>query len=335
VEPLRSTPSSELGLHSLLPSSFGLLLRLQRLSFLLQKISFVVTCRLLTPSSLYSFKRMIISVVLPLCTVWFAVCISHTFPLAQIASPPHHRAKTAPAMRGVSIAMAVSAAAAAFFGSTIALPDEVGVGNATAVNSTDPPAQKDTVEAISSSFWYSNISHINSTTPDIDDTAGQYKVYREVKEGDGADAIQEAIRGSGYGNGKRHPMWMASQPRVVYFRPGEYFIDKTIYMNTDTVLMGDANNVRATRCRCVFFFVLIMLPASHFERHARLDRRAHTALRTRPRDGREGREFLHRGSEKSGVEYDKGRRHRGIHCSELGRCSGFLPVKGADCHATL
>ena len=122
-------------------------------------------------------------------------------------------------MRVVSFAVAVSAAAAAFFGSTIALPDEVGVGNTTAVNSTDSPAQKDTVEAISSSFWYPNINHKNSEAPDIDDTVGQYKVYREIKGGDGADAIQEAIRGSGYGNGKRHPMWMASQPRVIYFRP--------------------------------------------------------------------------------------------------------------------
>jgi len=120
-------------------------------------------------------------------------------------------------MRVVSFAVAVSAAAAAFFGSTIALPDEVG--DTPALNNTDSSAQKDTVETLGSNFWYPNINHKNSEAPDIDDTVGQYKVYREIKGGDGADAIQEAIRGSGYGNGKRHPMWMASQPRVIYFRP--------------------------------------------------------------------------------------------------------------------
>ena len=114
-----------------------------------------------------------------------------------------------------------------------------------------------------SSFWYSNIDHttgnVRGFAPDLDGD-WVYEVYKAVRPGDGA-GIQAAIN-SGTNGASRHGQWFASQPRVcnscswfgwkekaadieqvVYIPPGEYLISKTIQMNTDTILMGDATNV--------------------------------------------------------------------------------------------
>ncbi|KAL1839257.1 hypothetical protein VTJ49DRAFT_1694 [Mycothermus thermophilus] len=107
-------------------------------------------------------------------------------------------------------------------------------------------AQDGSKYAASSSFWYANIDHttagIRGYAPDLDgDNA--YDVFRAVPAGDGA-AIQPAIL-NGTNGARRHGMWFASQPRVVYLPPGEYIITETIHMNTDTVIMGDATNAAA------------------------------------------------------------------------------------------
>ncbi|PHH72173.1 hypothetical protein CDD80_4731 [Ophiocordyceps camponoti-rufipedis] len=86
-------------------------------------------------------------------------------------------------------------------------------------------------------FWYPNMDHsgpYRGSAPDVD---GDYQVYRAVKTGDG-HGIQKAINDD---NGRqRHGQWLASQPRVVYIPSGTYELDKTLYMNTDTILVGDA-----------------------------------------------------------------------------------------------
>jgi len=68
-----------------------------------------------------------------------------------------------------------------------------------------------------------------------------YPVYMSVNPSDGGAGIQKAINDDGNG-GKRHGEWLASQPRVVYLPPGTYQVSSTIFMNTDTILMGDATN---------------------------------------------------------------------------------------------
>ncbi|KAJ4288296.1 hypothetical protein N0V88_007334 [Collariella sp. IMI 366227] len=94
-----------------------------------------------------------------------------------------------------------------------------------------------------SQFWYANIDHtsknIRGFAPDLDGD-DNYEIFRAVAPGDGS-GIQAAIN-AGTNGSTRHGMWFASQPRVVYIPPGEYTIEKTIYMNTDTILMGDATN---------------------------------------------------------------------------------------------
>ncbi|KAE9379560.1 glycoside hydrolase family 55 protein [Stipitochalara longipes BDJ] len=91
------------------------------------------------------------------------------------------------------------------------------------------------------SFWYANMDHTGQYrgyAPDLDPDF-TYPVFQAVSPGDGA-SIQTAINSGDGAN--RHGEWLASQPRVVYIPPGTYTISKTIYMNTDTILMGDAIN---------------------------------------------------------------------------------------------
>ncbi|EGX87862.1 glucan endo-1,3-beta-glucosidase BGN13.1 precursor [Cordyceps militaris CM01] len=92
-----------------------------------------------------------------------------------------------------------------------------------------------------SSFWYSMMDHAGAPrgyAPNVDN-AGKYSVYVAVRSGDGA-ALQDAITSAP--GGQRNKQWLASQPRVVYIPPGTYEISKTLFMQTDTVLMGDATD---------------------------------------------------------------------------------------------
>jgi hypothetical protein len=99
------------------------------------------------------------------------------------------------------------------------------------------------LRARATSFWYANMDHTGNArgyAPDLDGDF-TYPVFVAVSPGAGAAEIQAAINSDGAG-GSRHPLWFASQPRVVYIPPGTYTINQTIYMNTDTILMGDATN---------------------------------------------------------------------------------------------
>ncbi|PFH60339.1 hypothetical protein XA68_11116 [Ophiocordyceps unilateralis] len=88
-------------------------------------------------------------------------------------------------------------------------------------------------------FWYPKMDHSGPHRGYASDLNEEYQVYRAVKAGDGA-GIQKAINDD---NGRqRHGQWLASQPRVVYIPSGTYELRKTLYMNTDTILMGDATD---------------------------------------------------------------------------------------------
>ncbi|ORY61589.1 glycoside hydrolase family 55 protein [Pseudomassariella vexata] len=92
-------------------------------------------------------------------------------------------------------------------------------------------------------FWYADIDHAGDYrgyAPDLD-TNGSYSVYKSVSPGASADDIQRAILDDIDGR-DRNGQWLASQPRVVYIPPGTYVLNHTIYMNTDTILMGDATD---------------------------------------------------------------------------------------------
>jgi hypothetical protein len=101
-------------------------------------------------------------------------------------------------------------------------------------------SKADLKERATTSFWYANMDHTGDYrgyAPDLDGDY-TYPVYKAVSAGASASDIQTAINDAGNGS-ERNSEWLASQPRVVYIPPGTYSIDTTIYMNTDTILMGD------------------------------------------------------------------------------------------------
>jgi hypothetical protein len=97
-------------------------------------------------------------------------------------------------------------------------------------------------DTAATNFWYANMPHTGpySGYAPCTDSPSTYSVYYAVAAGDGP-GIQTAINNAGNGV-NRHGQWLASQPRVVYIPPGTYTVSKTIQMNTDTILMGDATN---------------------------------------------------------------------------------------------
>ncbi|KAK4184355.1 glycoside hydrolase [Podospora australis] len=138
----------------------------------------------------------------------------------------------------VKLQCVVAALAVVCVAGVSASPTITQPGN-TAANGEENVAKRQ----VSTSFWYANIDHVSGDVrgfaPDLDGDY-VYEVYKPVTPGNGA-SIQAAIN-AGTNGAQRNGKWFASQPRVVYIPPGEYIIDKTIDMNTDTVLMGDATN---------------------------------------------------------------------------------------------
>ncbi|KAL2179579.1 glycoside hydrolase family 55 protein [Thermothelomyces heterothallicus CBS 202.75] len=121
-----------------------------------------------------------------------------------------------------------------------ALPASSWLGVAMA---SPTPSQELHSRQAKTSFWYANIDHtsaeVRGYAPDLDGDY-TYEVFKAVAPGDGP-GIQRAINAATNGT-TRHGQWFASQPRVVYIPPGEYVVSETIFMNTDTILMGDATN---------------------------------------------------------------------------------------------
>ncbi|EFY87950.1 beta-1,3-glucanase precursor [Metarhizium acridum CQMa 102] len=105
-----------------------------------------------------------------------------------------------------------------------------------------------------SAHWYSVMDHdgrAKGFAPYVDHPE-EYQVFVSAKENQ-AESIQEAIDDAAGLNRnaaqERHGYWVSSMPRVVYVPPGNYTFKKTLVMNTDTILMGDARDppvIRAT-----------------------------------------------------------------------------------------
>ncbi|KAM0466965.1 hypothetical protein ACHAPV_000477 [Trichoderma viride] len=115
------------------------------------------------------------------------------------------------------------------------------LGAASATPTPSPPAEDEGLTKRATSFYYPNMDHVGASrgfAPDLDGNFN-YQVYQTVNPGD-AGSLQRAITSDG--SGSRHQKWFASQPRVVYIPPGTYTLSKTLYLNTDTVLMGDPTN---------------------------------------------------------------------------------------------
>jgi chitinase len=107
---------------------------------------------------------------------------------------------------------------------------------------SDGPAQPppDEPPAPPSDWWFPNIDrsdpNANDFVPFLD--VFDYQVYVAVNDAKGR---RNAIA-SGGPHGGRDNGWLAGQPRVVYIAPGLYELDSTLFMFTDTILIGDASN---------------------------------------------------------------------------------------------
>ncbi|KAK4450568.1 glycoside hydrolase [Podospora aff. communis PSN243] len=105
-----------------------------------------------------------------------------------------------------------------------------------------------------SDFWYAQMDRstreLRGYAPDVGDE--NYPVYVEVFPAEGGEGIQAAISGKGPSGKLRHSGWLASQPRVVFLHSGVYNVNKTIYLNTDTILMGDATGPPVLRASSEF-----------------------------------------------------------------------------------
>lgn len=104
------------------------------------------------------------------------------------------------------------------------------------------------LEKRASSWFLPNLDHtsgpVRGYVPNLTNGNGQpvydYPVYKSVNAGD-ANGLRNALTSNGP-NGNRNNCWLAGQPRVIYLAPGTYTLDSTLYMLTDTIIIGDAAN---------------------------------------------------------------------------------------------
>lgn len=103
-------------------------------------------------------------------------------------------------------------------------------------------------QAASSSWWYAALDHstgaVRDYVPNLYDGSGNpdydYPTYIAVASGDSA-GLRNALYSNGP-TGDRNNGYLAGQPRTIYVAPGTYTFSETLYMDTDTVIIGDAAN---------------------------------------------------------------------------------------------
>nr|POE48307.1 glucan endo-1,3-beta-glucosidase bgn13.1 [Quercus suber] len=93
-----------------------------------------------------------------------------------------------------------------------------------------------------SDWWYPNLDHSTGAVRDYVPNLGSdydYPVYIAVESGDSQGLIDALI--SDGPNGDRDNLYLAGEPRTVYLAPGTYSLTSTLYMDTDTIIIGDAS----------------------------------------------------------------------------------------------
>lgn len=127
--------------------------------------------------------------------------------------------------------------------STTGLPWNSTVSNSTMSNSTSHNLNVTADASAASAWWYPNIDHSTGAVRDYVPNLGSdydYPVYIAVDSGDSQGFIN-ALTSNGP-NGARDNMWIAGEPRTIYLAPGTYSLSETMYLDTDTVIIGDAIN---------------------------------------------------------------------------------------------
>ncbi|KAK5125931.1 hypothetical protein LTR85_011286 [Meristemomyces frigidus] len=118
--------------------------------------------------------------------------------------------------------------------------------NTTATNTTTNDTVPVSLAAATttSDWWFPNIDLSNpdygNSAPNLGDD-NSYPVYVAVESGD-ANGLVNAIISNGPNNGQRYNGYLAAQPRVIYLAPGTYELNSTLFLYTDTVIIGDASS---------------------------------------------------------------------------------------------
>ncbi|KAK5999156.1 Glucan endo-1,3-beta-glucosidase BGN13.1 [Cladobotryum mycophilum] len=110
-----------------------------------------------------------------------------------------------------------------------------------------------------SSWFLGNLDHtsdaVRGYVPNLTNSGGQanftYPVYKTVNPGD-SNAFVNALYSDGPSGGQRDNCWLAGQPRLIYLPPGTYTVSSTIFLDTDTVIIGDASNPPTIRAAAGF-----------------------------------------------------------------------------------
>ncbi|KAH8881156.1 family 55 glycoside hydrolase [Thozetella sp. PMI_491] len=112
----------------------------------------------------------------------------------------------------------------------------------------------------SGSTWFlPNLDHtsgpVRGYVPNLFNSGGQqnftYPVYKSINSGDSQGFIN-ALYSDGPSGGQRDNCWLAGQPRVIYLAPGTYTFTSTVFLDTDTVIIGDAKNPPTLRAAAGF-----------------------------------------------------------------------------------
>ena len=93
--------------------------------------------------------------------------------------------------------------------------------------------RSDPLEKRASTWWYASQDHSLSNDP------YGYDVVQSVNAGD-AQGLRDSIANGGRpAFNSEGATYLANAPRVVYLPPGTYELDSTLYLYTDTVILGD------------------------------------------------------------------------------------------------
>lgn len=85
------------------------------------------------------------------------------------------------------------------------------------------------------SWWYASQDHSLSNDP------YGYDVVQSINAGDAQGLVSSIANNGRPSYNSEGTSYFANAPRVVYLPPGTYELDSTLYLYTDTVILGDAS----------------------------------------------------------------------------------------------
>lgn len=96
--------------------------------------------------------------------------------------------------------------------------------------------QSNPLKKKATTWWYASQDHSLSNDP------YGYDVVQSVNAGDAQGLVASIANGNRPAFNSEGTTYLANAPRVVYLPPGTYELSSTLYLYTDTVILGDASS---------------------------------------------------------------------------------------------